>query len=137
MLQDRDIQRQFFDDIAKMLVDLAPEIETEYDDWTDCEWEYPYGSDPEYWELHTDDGEPFMLVCVTTEGTETVQTKRAVTNAPPSKCHPAEYESHEATVFVEIVWYPGGDGLNGETHMTIRQEGGAPTAPDPEPYNDI
>lgn len=59
--------------------------------WSDVDWDV---------ESRPEDGE--LLVYGFTEGEYQVQTARAVTNAPPSKCHPAEYETRTMPVGVEI-----------------------------------
>lgn len=50
----------------------------------------------------TDGDDNTIRLTAITEGKYKVQTARAVTNAPPSKCHPAEYETREMQVGIEV-----------------------------------
>ena len=53
-----------------------------------------------------------------------------------SHTHPPEYKNHDADVFVMAWWFPRPDELAPLTAIDVATEGGMPTPPDPEPYDD-
>jgi hypothetical protein len=60
-------------------------------------------------------------------------TSQHVQVSSGSRTHPPEYDSYDATVEITIAWYPQKNDGFSETEVTARQEGGAPSPPDPEP----
>jgi hypothetical protein len=80
----------------------------------DVEWDWP-----DEWDVEVYDDE--IVLYAHTEGEYKVQTARAVTSAPPSKCHPAEYERRTTEVSVEIAVSLVDVGLDfGEIVVTAR-----------------
>jgi len=78
--------------------------------WSDIEWDVD--SQPENGEL---------LLYGFTEGEYQVQVRRAVTNAPPSKSHPAEHETRTMPIGVTI-HYDIGEGSDlelGSPHVEV------------------
>ena len=49
-----------------------------------------------------------------------------------SRTHPPEYKNYDAIVEITVSWYPQKNDGFSETEVTARQEGGAPSPPDPE-----
>lgn len=119
---------------AEMLLELAPEIAETWDgpDIEDADPLWKATVD-DYELIDTEDG-PALLVFAIGEGSESVKTTRARYN-PPSKAHPAEYERYDATVHWSVVWWPSGEGLDGECEVVAHVEGGAPSpGPSYEPH---
>lgn len=75
--------------------------------------------DVDDWNVDTDGSE--IVLSAVTEGDYQIKTARAVTNAPPSRCHPAEYESRSMPVGIVIrADWSAHDGLG---EYTIEVEG--------------
>lgn len=66
------------------------------------------------------------------------ESSQSVQVSSGSRTHPPEYKNYDATVEISIAWYPQNNDGFSETEVTARQEGGAPSPPDPEPeWRDI
>jgi hypothetical protein len=54
-----------------------------------------------------------------------------------SRTHPPEYENHEGTLYATFVADWSDDALAGAFDIHFEAEGGKPTPPDPEPYDEL
>lgn len=68
----------------------------------------------------------------------TCESSQSVQRSSGSRTHPPEYENYDVTVLITVAFYPAKNDGFGTCEVSARQEGGAPSPPDPEPeWRDI
>lgn len=100
------------------------DFEAHIDD--DIEWDY------RDWSIqHVDTKDGFIEVEATQKSSQSERVSRG------SRLQPPEYKNHKVTLraFARAKWTED-DPLAGECEVHIEQEGGIPSPPDPEPYDD-
>ncbi|MDB9247496.1 hypothetical protein PN419_00545 [Halorubrum ezzemoulense] len=102
-----------------------------------CEWDGTVPDDADFdwdeWTIEFVDGydDGHIEVGASQSFTESTRVSRG------SQTHPPEYENHDGTLYATFVADWSENALAGEFHIHFECEGGAPSPPDPEPYDEL